>query len=227
MKRIHSETNIFRYDENITFTNDELMPCIDAYRDAHARGQPYPTYETDTNGNMTMVQNNNVHPTKNNNTSYDPDWKQSFHVTLSFADGSPARTHAIQSSLRPYRPTYFHFWQLKTFWHESKICDDDIEEHSFEEMETVPAMEASLVQNSHVQRLVQEMNEFKQYFLQRVSSNHSDIANFWLRKSKKPVLAVLLVHKPGKGLVIYRGTNMEVRYVNTEHQKKKKTGQIE
>ena len=206
------------------------MPCIDAYRDAHARGQPYPSYQTDRNGNMTMVDVNpkNSRSINTSSSSYDPDWKQTFHVTLSFADGSPARTHAIQSSLRPYRPTYFHFWQLKTFWHESKICDDDIEEHSFEEMETVPAMEASLVQNVHVQRLVHEMNEFKHYFLQRVSSNpNSDIANFWLRKSKKPVLAVLLVHKPGKGLVIYRGTNMEVRYVNTEHQKKKKTGQIE
>ena len=52
---------------------------------------------------------------------FDPDWKQTFSVTLSFADGAPARTHAIQSALRPYRPTYFHFWQLKTFWHESKI----------------------------------------------------------------------------------------------------------
>ncbi len=199
------------------------MPCIDAYRDAHARGQPYPTYETDTNGNMTMVKSNVNKSGLGINSSYDPDWKQSFHVTLSFADGSPARTHAIQSSLRPYRPTYFHFWQLKTFWHESKICDDDIEEHSFEEMETVPAMEASLVQNAHVQRMVQEMNEFKHYFLQRVSSNHnSDIAKFWLRKSKKPVLAVLLVNKPGKGLVVYRGTNMEVRYVMSKKMNRKR-----
>merc|ERR1712113_97575 len=112
---------------------------------------------------MAMV-NSNINKSGMNSSSYDPGWKQSFHVTL-----------------------------------------------SFEEMETVPAMEASLVQNAHVQRMVHEINEFKHYFLQRVSSNHnSDIAKFWLRKSKKPVLAVLLVNKPGKGLVVYRGTNMEV-----------------
>jgi hypothetical protein len=38
--------------------------------------------------------------------AFDPDWKERFHLTLSFADGSPARTYAIQSGLRPYRPTY-------------------------------------------------------------------------------------------------------------------------
>jgi len=40
--RLHSEREIFRYDENITFANKELLPCIDAYRDAHARGERYP-----------------------------------------------------------------------------------------------------------------------------------------------------------------------------------------
>ena len=40
--RVHSQREIFRYDENITFANEELLPCIDAYRDAHARGERYP-----------------------------------------------------------------------------------------------------------------------------------------------------------------------------------------
>lgn len=117
--RIHSETNIFRYDENISFAKHELMPCIDSYRDAHARGLPYP----DERPNALDTDCNN---------SFNPDWRQTVSVTYSFADGSAARSHAIQASLRPYRPTYFHFWQLKTFWHETKITDEDIEVHSFE-----------------------------------------------------------------------------------------------
>lgn len=38
------------------------------------------------------------------------------------------------------------------------------------------------------------------------------MASFWLRKTKKPVLAVLLVQKFGTDLEprLYRGTNMEV-----------------
>lgn len=38
-----------------------------------------------------------------------------------------------------------------------------------------------------------------------------DLAAFWLRKTKKPVLAVLLVQKRGGQPQLYRGTNMEVR----------------
>ncbi len=142
--------------------------------------------------------------------TFDTDWKQSFFTYISFADGSPARTHAIQSCLRPYRPTYFHFWQLKTFWHDSKICDDDIEVHSFESMETVPAMEVQHT-NADIQRIVQEMKKFRHSFIQTLKNGHNDIKQFWLRKTKKPVLAILGVkNQNGKELTIYRGTNMEV-----------------
>ena len=169
------------------------MPCINAYRDAHARGLPYP----DENVSQTAQE-----------TAFSTDWKQSFSITLSFADGSHARTHAIQTVLRPYRPRYFHFWQLKTFWHDTKIVQDDLEVHSFEDMETVPAMDVNLAQDD-VKLVVQEMNTFRSYFLDTMQSEN-DISQFWLRKTKKPVLAVLLVSgKDGKP-ILYRGTNMEV-----------------
>ena len=35
---IHSETNIFRYDENIAFVQQELLPRVQEYRDSHAKG---------------------------------------------------------------------------------------------------------------------------------------------------------------------------------------------
>lgn len=66
-------------------------------------------------------------------------WKELLNVTLSFADGSSARISAINASLRHYRPSFMHYWQLKTFWHQAKICWDDIEWHSFEEICTTPA----------------------------------------------------------------------------------------
>ena len=195
--RLHSEREIFRYDSNIVFANKELLPCVDAYRDAHARGELYPD-EISDNASCTTV-----------HSPFDPDWNKTFSVTLSFADGAPARTHAIQTCLRPYKPSYFHFWQLKTFWDESKICDDDIEIHSFESMETVPAMEVSRT-NAKVQMVVNEMKKFRNFFIENLQNKDSDIFKFWLRKTKKPVLAVLLIDIPGEGLMLYRGTNMEV-----------------
>ncbi|KAL7485655.1 hypothetical protein ACHAW6_011248 [Cyclotella cf. meneghiniana] len=194
--KIHSQTNIFRYDENISFATDELMPCIDAYRDAHARSEPYP---------------DEIHSEKiSDRNLFNPDWRHTVSVSYSFADGSAARTHAIQAALRPYRPTYFHFWQLKTFWHDSKITTEDIEVHSFEEMETVPAIAVDQT-SGEVLKVINEMNDFRRDFLETVKEGgRSDLASFWLRKTKKPVLAVLLVQKPNGEQMLYRGTNMEV-----------------
>ena len=175
------------------------MPCINAYRDAHARNLPYPDEQ---NASPTAQGGTTV-------TSFSTDWKQSFSVTLSFADGSHARTHAIQTSLRPYRPRYFHFWQLKTFWHDTKIVQDDLEVHSFEDMETVPAMDVKLAQDD-VKLVVKEMNAFRSYFLDTLRQRENDFSQFWLRKTKKPVLAVLLVSGKDDKPVLYRGTNMEV-----------------
>ena len=96
--KIHSETNIFRYDENLVFVQQELMPVLDAYRDAHTRGLPYPDEQTESGDRS--------------GHGFDVNWRQSLSVTLSFADGSPARAYAIQAGLRQYRPTFFHFWYV-------------------------------------------------------------------------------------------------------------------
>lgn len=196
--RIHSQTNIFRYDENISFATQELMPCIDAYRDAHARSEPYPD---ELQNNERII----------DRKPFNPDWRSTLSIAYSFADGSAARTHAIQSALRPYRPTYFHFWQLKTFWHATKVTTEDIEVHSFEEMETVPAIAVDMT-SGLVQKVINEMKAFRKDFLETLNGDcrNSDLSSFWLRKSKKPVLAVLLVQNQNGDQVMYRGMNMEV-----------------
>ena len=171
------------------------MPCIDAYRDAHARSAPYPD----------EIQSKERIPGQ----LFNPDWRQTVSISYSFADGSAARTHAIQSALRPYRPTYFHFWQLKTFWHASKVTTEDIEVLSFEEIETVPAIAVDMT-SGLVQKVTDEMKAFRTSFLDTLKGERSDLSTFWLRKSKKPVLAVLLVNKQNGEHVLYRGTNMEV-----------------
>ena len=111
------------------------------------------------------------------------DWKKSFAVTLSFADGSPARTHAIQTALRFYRPTFLHIWQLKTFWHESKIVDDDIEVQSFEAMNLVPPINADRLRDPYLKAVVAEMRDFRADMVKTLQSGQHDIEKFWLRKT--------------------------------------------
>ncbi len=177
---IHSETNIFRYDENINFVQNELLPRIQEYRDAHAKGLPYP--DEVANPPLSRLGSNE------RNRPFSTEWRKSFSITLSFADGSPARNHAIQAALRTFKPMYYHFWQLKTFWHESKIVNSDIEVHSFEEMETLPPVETNqLYGRPLVKKVVDEMKRFRDDFIQvlsNTSEGSDDIRAFWLRKSK-------------------------------------------
>ena len=122
--------------------------------------------------------------------------------------------YAIKAALRPYGPTYFHFWQLTTFWHESKITNEDIEVHSFEEMETMTTMAVDQASES-VMMVVNEMKAFRRDFIEKQKDGgRSGLELFWLRKTKKPVLAVLLVRKPGGEHVLYRGTNTEPLSIN-------------
>mmetsp|Transcript_62766 Transcript_62766/g.152832 ORF Transcript_62766/g.152832 Transcript_62766/m.152832 type:complete len:969 (+) Transcript_62766:111-3017(+) len=201
---VHSETNIFRYDENITFVQKELLPRIQEYRDAHAKGLPYPDEIITLDGSLAATSSATV------DRPFSTEWRKSFSVTLSFADGSPARTHAIQAALRSFRPTYFHFWQLKTFWHEMKVVERDIEVHSFEEMETQPPIETSQLDDQPlIAKVVEEMKAFRNEMVQILSSKN-DINSFWLRKTHKPVLAVLAVETKEGDVKLYRGTNMEV-----------------
>lgn len=79
--RLHSNTNIFRYDENIAFVQHELLPCVQSYRDAHATGLAYPDE---------LGRSNDMYDPlgREDHIAFDPDWDKSMSVTLSFADGS-------------------------------------------------------------------------------------------------------------------------------------------
>lgn len=143
---------------------------------------------------------------------YGDAWKAHFHVTIAYTDGPPARLSALNASLRIYRPSYLHLWQLKTFWHERKLCMGDVDFHAFENIEASPCV-ASLDADVLTQTLVKEMRIFRDQFLR--AEGEGEVGSFWLRKSRKPVLAVLLIEKEDertgvKKIVVHRGMNCEV-----------------
>ncbi|CAM9520378.1 unnamed protein product, partial [Hapterophycus canaliculatus] len=187
--RVHSDTNIFRYDDNIRFVKTELLPLLNAERSQMAE-------------------------------KHGGDWQDMMHITMSFADGSPARISSINTALRHFRPSFIHIWELKTFWHEKIICEDDVEVHTFEDIDMQPPIPASEV-DAPTGMIIAEMQRLRGD-LERVlaapptggvvgGDTRDDLASFWLRKTKRPVLAVLLVQKKGGPPQLYRGTNMEVR----------------
>ncbi|CCI49184.1 unnamed protein product [Albugo candida] len=139
------------------------------------------------------------------------DWKSYFHLTIAYTDGPPARLSALNASLRIYKPSYLHIWQVKRFWHERKVCMEDIDFHSFEKIEASASV-AFTEAEPMVQLVVQEMCIFRDQFLQ--AQGKGEVESFWLRKSRKPVLAVLLVEKHEQDgsvrLLVHRGMNCEV-----------------
>ena len=49
---------------------------------------------------------------------------------------------------------------------------------------------------------------------QALRRKDNDLKPFWLRKTQKLVLSVLLVETPSGDKKLYRGTNMEVRSIS-------------
>ena len=78
-------------------------------------------------------------------------------------------------------------------------------------MNVSPAVDVHHISDPRLLMVVEEMMRFKDEMMRALKSSHNDIMKFWLRKTQKPVLAVLLVQIPDKGKwIMYRGTNMEV-----------------
>jgi len=90
------------------------------------------------------------------------------------------------------------------------MCLDDVEFHSFEDIDTLPPTQL-IYADDMTQLVAREMIEYRHEVLSAYAQGLcSDLDKFWLRKTKKPVLAVLLVQKEGEDAVLFRGCNMEV-----------------
>ena len=95
------------------------------------------------------------------------------------------------------RPSYMHFWQLKSFWHAAKLCQADVESHTFEEIATVPPLSIKdiappaagdhrpgLDRDALVAMVAAEMKAFKKSY-ESLRAGDDDLKRFWLRKTQK------------------------------------------
>ena len=142
---------------------------------------------------------------------YGDEWKKRMRLTIALTDGSPARLAALNASLRLYKPNYLHMWQLKTFYFEARFLRSDLLFQSFETMETKPPVPYDEL-DARLRALVDEMRTHKRKFAQAKAQRAVDeLSTFWLRKTRKIVLAVLMVQGPSdEAPRFYRGMNLEV-----------------
>ena len=159
-------------------------------------------------------------------------------MTISLCGGPPARLWAINAGLRRFRPNYLHLYELKSFWYEKVLNDQDMDFHPFSKIETHPALaleqyddsmhpyvrqcrvgcgQPSLVLTAvrHVLQLPQLVAEIKLHresFLQRVHSEEGkEIAMFWLRKTQKPVRCAVHAQSAGHVPGCHGGMVVSVR----------------
>ena len=181
---VHSSADIFHYDSNVRFINTQLMPLLLSHR----------SYLS---------------------SLFADQWPTHLSLFSSLTDSPPARSSSLLSSLRPLRPSTLHMWQLKSFWCEYPAVtgrgEEDVEEVTFDKVEMTPPQRVDEMREDDVPLLVGRMKVYKDEFLkQRDGSSSNEMSAFWMRKSKKPVLSILMVHKPGQQRKYYRGLNMEV-----------------
>ena len=137
-------------------------------------------------------------------------WASNLHVTVCLADGAPARISALNASMRSYRPDYLHVWRTKTFWDTQALSEEDVESHTFSKLEMRPATHRTQLPEKQEKGLVDEMIRFKRQFEAVRDSAAHELDTFWLRKTGKAVLAVLITRDPDGTYSYWRGLNVEV-----------------
>ena len=176
---IPSTFGIFRYDDNVRFVKEQVLPVVEGRR-------------------------------KEVVASHGENWHSHLKVTVCLADGAPARISAIQSAMRSYRPDFLHVWRYKTFWDTEMLSEEDVESHTFKKLEMRPASHKSSLQKDEYKGLVNEMIRYKRQFEAIRDSEDHELGSFWLRKTGKAVLAVLVTRKPDGTPTYWRGMNVEV-----------------
>jgi cytidine deaminase len=160
---VHSGSGVYRCTHNVTFVNTILRPKIDQHRKVLSQ-------------------------------LYGGDWHDNMKIAVALTDGTPARLAAVTASLRNYRPVFLHMWQLKSFWYSRVVSDTDVDTQTFEDWETRPAVGISQLTPT-LRSLVNSMAGYKKRFENASHGNPAlhELDSFWLRKSKKPVLSVLMI----------------------------------
>ena len=207
----HSGNGVFRYDKNVSFVSETLRPTVARDRDAVA-------------------------------SAFGEEWIKRFKLTVALCDGTPARLHALMSTFRDMRPYLAHAFRLKRFWHDGELDTGDVDIQRWARAEAAPPIPlerldlalgeagagASATDITRAQtaaqatlRLVHEMKRHRDAFMDAAKRGAHELTSFWLRKTRKPVLAVLCAvkaasaAKPRHSLAaddfeFHRGVNLEV-----------------
>lgn len=123
--------------------------------------------------------------------TYGEDWETYFSITLTLAEGAPARISAICQGLQFMRPNYIHIFRPKSFNDEPLLREDGVKFLTFAQASTTAPIpirsncftgETTL--DIGIRLVVDEMIRHKQLFVQSLQEEN-EVDRFWLRKTHK------------------------------------------
>jgi len=180
------------YDENVRFLNREFLPLVDQDREEAVE-------------------------------AFGDGWETEFSLNFILAEGAPARISAITQSLHQFRPSYIHVLRPKSYRDEGFLRLDGVQYLPWDSASVNPAMTVRKGErftglpevDARIELLVEQVINLRQDVEEALQTD-SELGRFWLRKTKKPVVCVLLVQRespdqPGKiETKFHRGINLEV-----------------
>lgn len=144
-------------------------------------------------------------------------WQEKFKLTLALCDGAPARLQALFSIFRSYSAAVMQILSPTDFWREGMLPIEGVAvDWRAGEADWVPPIPRGSVKaeclgdGEDIAMLVEEMVKHRDNFLSAVTEFSHELSRFWLRKTGKPVLAVLLVRDRYGSRRFFRGQNLEV-----------------
>lgn len=135
-------------------------------------------------------------------------WAERFRLRLSLSTGTTPVIQAVQSSLRTLRPETIHVpyargWSAPGRWL-------DVHTHPFSRIDQRPAAPVADLEDRWASAAAEEIAQWRDEFIAcRERVDESELNDFWHRKGRKAVLAVLVIDRGGHPHTI-RSINLEV-----------------
>jgi cytidine deaminase len=136
-------------------------------------------------------------------------WAKNFTLTISASTGTTPMITALHATFRDLRPFFIHVPAAHRATTPSETVN--VECYNFDTVGDIPALpieDVSIEIRKLTEKMIEWKNEFEQIWNHSPYNSH-ELVNFWLRKGKKPVLAVLVVENQ-KGIAYFRACNVEV-----------------
>lgn len=224
-RRLNDDKNLFKYYDNIILINNKLIPIINNIRE-NIRKKFHKDWKDHFKVIISFVDGSTARISSINTSlkQYTPSY---IHFWMLKSFWREKKVYIDDLEVYNYNSIHGEIsYTLESLEHAEEEKKREIlsEKNNESDSETSLTIEEekeyeqSKKDNALIKEVINEMILFRNEFIQMLSDNKkNDLNQFWLRKTKKPVLSVLLVQKSDENGVpipssrkIYRGTNMEV-----------------